>query len=283
MRKKTVVYLIIACFAVSFFNVINVNDEKEAIKKVIQEAWLDGYSNLSNIEAMEKGFHHDYNFLGSRNNMLMKMPFSHFFEGVKIRKIKNPEGSKSKWSGKFVMVETIGKMGLAKVEIFKDAELHGTDYMSLLKFDDGWKLVTSIAQNLEPMNEQSTSEENKEIDAIKKVINEAYIDGLQNLGDIETIQKGFHPGFELLYINNNMLNKLPIYNWIESAKANKEKNPNGPPVLSTIKFLNVDVTGNAGFAEFEIYRDSKIIFTDIMSLLKFKEGWRIVSKISHRH
>ena len=39
-----------------------------------------------------------------------------------------------------------------------------------------------------------------EIENIKKTILTAYVDGLQNEGDIEKIDKGFHPDFELLGI-----------------------------------------------------------------------------------
>jgi len=172
MRRITVVLILVAGFAVSFsgFNKISQDNEKEAIKKVIQEAWLYGYSNLTYIEAMQKGFHPDYNYLFNNNNMLMKMPFSHFFEGVKIRKKRNPGGTGNEWNGKFIMIETVGNMGLAKVQIFEGETLHGTDYMSLLKFDDGWRLVASIAQDQETLIELSTTEYNKEIDAVKKVI-----------------------------------------------------------------------------------------------------------------
>ena len=52
----------------------------------------------------------------------------------------------------------------------------------------------------------------KEKKAIQNVIQTAYIDGIHNLGDIEDIRKGFHPGFNLLGVNNqNSLTKFPIY------------------------------------------------------------------------
>jgi len=123
----------------------------------------------------------------------------------------------------------------------------------------------------------------KEQEAIKKVIKGAYIDGLSNLGDLEVIEKGFHPDFCIFYIRNNELKKYPIADWIEGYKSDKKKNPDGPKVKETIKFLRVDAIGNIGGAKFEVYKGSKLIFTDIMTLLKFNEGWRIVSKVSHSH
>jgi hypothetical protein len=121
------------------------------------------------------------------------------------------------------------------------------------------------------------------IEAIKKVITAAYVDGILNLGNISDIENGFHPGFILFYERDNHLNEFPIYTWIEIVKQRKKENPNGPEEKSTIKFLMVDSTGNTGIAKFEIYRGSKLIYTDCFMLLKFQEGWKIVAKISHHH
>jgi len=133
------------------------------------------------------------------------------------------------------------------------------------------------------VNAQNTEDEKE---AIKEVIQTAYVDGIQNLGDIEQIEKGFHPGFNLLGIdNNNRLTKFPIYSWLESVKERKEKNPEGRPEKEKIKckYNSIDVTGNAAMAKIELYQENKKLFTDYLQLYKFEEGWRIVSKIYHRH
>jgi hypothetical protein len=120
-------------------------------------------------------------------------------------------------------------------------------------------------------------------EAIQKVIKDAYIDGLCNTGNIEKIKKGFHPGFNLLGVRGNVLNPLPIYNWIEYIKMDKEKGkfPKKDPV--SVKFLFVDVTGNAAVAKIAYIQKEKQIYTDYLSLYKFKEGWRLVNKIYYKH
>ncbi len=123
-----------------------------------------------------------------------------------------------------------------------------------------------------------------EKEAIKKVIQTAYVDGLQNKGDIALTEKGFNPGFNLLILRNNMLEKLPIYNWIEYAKMKKQKNPEPPAEneIVTCEYLFIDITGNAAVAKIALYKDSKQIYTDYLSLYKFDDGWKIVSKIYHK-
>ena len=129
--------------------------------------------------------------------------------------------------------------------------------------------------------QDSKSEE----DAIKEVIQTAYVDGLQNKGNIEDIEKGFHPGFNLLGVRDNMLTKFPIYSWIESFKERKEKDPTPPTNEQkvTCKYLLIDVTGNAAMAKIELHRNNELLFTDYLQLYKFEEGWKIVSKIYFRH
>jgi hypothetical protein len=125
-------------------------------------------------------------------------------------------------------------------------------------------------------------EESEDKEAILKTIEKAYVQGINNGKEIENIEKGFHPGFNLLGVDqDNMLTKLPIYSWYDYVKkrtASGEK----PEVETTAKYPMVDVTGNAAVVKVELYREGKIIFTDYLTLYKFKEGWRIVSKIYHR-
>jgi len=121
-------------------------------------------------------------------------------------------------------------------------------------------------------------------EAIKKVIQTAYVDGLQNNGDLAMTEKGFHPGFNLLGMNQNSLTKFPIYNWIQYAEHKKKENPEPPAKeeLTTVKFLQIDITGTAAVAKIELYKNNKHIYTDYLSLYKFEEGWKIVNKIYYK-
>jgi len=119
--------------------------------------------------------------------------------------------------------------------------------------------------------------------AITDVIESAYVDGLQNWGDIEAIRAGFHPSFELLTkTKDNQIQKLPIGQWIESVEARKAKNPEGPEKIITADILEIDITVDAAAVKLDLIRDDTRIFTDYLLLYKFSEGWRIVGKIYYR-
>lgn len=121
-----------------------------------------------------------------------------------------------------------------------------------------------------------------EKDAIKKVIQTAYVDGLQNEGDMNKIDSGIHPGFVLLGVdNNNEMWKYPIEDWKTSTKKKLEegKLPRTGDDKVTIKFLNIDITGNAAVAKIEFYVGKEKRYVDYISLYKFDKGWMMVNKI----
>jgi len=117
--------------------------------------------------------------------------------------------------------------------------------------------------------------------AIKTLVQTAYVDGLQNLGDLEQTKAGFHPDFVLLGLRDGALTRLPIAEWI--ASAGKRKADGVKPPLTTCKFLTVDVTGSAASVKLELHQNDKRVFTDYLSLYKFPDGWKIVGKIYYRH
>lgn len=118
-------------------------------------------------------------------------------------------------------------------------------------------------------------------EAIKALIQTAYVDGLQNLGDLEKTRAGFHPDFVLLGLRDGQLTRLPIADWIASTE--KRKASGQKPPLTTCKFLQVDITGDAAMVKLELHREGQRIFTDYLSLYKFPDGWKIVGKIYFRH
>lgn len=124
----------------------------------------------------------------------------------------------------------------------------------------------------------------KEEATIKKLVTEAYVDGLINAGDLEPTKKGFDPGFNLLMRGQgDKLGKWPIADWIKNVEKKKEQNPEGPKEKFTVKFVFVDVTEVAAVAKVELRKGGKHIYSDYLSLYKFESGWRIVSKIYHEH
>lgn len=125
------------------------------------------------------------------------------------------------------------------------------------------------------------SQQASDEEAIKALIQTPYVDGLQDLGNLEKTRAGFHSDFVLLGLRDGQLTRLPIADWI--ASTDKRKAAGLKPPLTTCKFLQVDITGDAAMVKLELHREGQRIFTDYLSLYRFPDGWKIVGKIYYRH
>ena len=124
---------------------------------------------------------------------------------------------------------------------------------------------------------------NGEVEEIRRVIDKAYIDGIQNWGDPDVIRQHFVPEFVMLMLVDNEIRKMPIETWIARMESQKEADPDGPPHPASVKYLDFDVVGTAAMVKLELYRQGQREFTDYLALYKFEEGWKIVGKTFYRH
>ena len=128
------------------------------------------------------------------------------------------------------------------------------------------------------------TEVQKEKELIKKVIQSAYVDGLCNNFELDSIHKGIHPGFVLFGSGQGeILRKTTIHNWIEYAKMGKARGNKYTfqDEFTTIEYKFIDITGNTAVAKIDFFEGGKLKFVDYLSLLKFDTGWKIVSKTYH--
>ncbi len=142
-------------------------------------------------------------------------------------------------------------------------------------------LILLLLSAISTLNLLSITQSDRE--QIKKVINEAYIDGIQNWGDPEVIRQGFVPEFVMLMLIDNEISKMPLETWIERGQKQLAENPEGPPNPASVKYLDFDIVGTAAMVKLEIYREGRRQFTDYLALYKFDEGWKIAGKTFYRH
>lgn len=113
----------------------------------------------------------------------------------------------------------------------------------------------------------------QEIEAVKVVCN-YYFDGGTN-GDSVLFSKAFSPGGQMQYMRNDTLVVVSLKDFMARMPNNGKKQDR------KTKIESVEVFGNAATAKLTIEYPT-FYFHDIMSLLKTKEGWKIVGKIFYR-
>lgn len=146
-RKLTYLCLGVLSIAILSFTIEKINESKSEaeVKALILKAYIKGAFNALDPDAMRMGFHPDFAIFSAEGEAISKYPIKTWADGVEKRK-NSPEfdASKNKWEHKFAIVDVTGGSASAKIELFKDGKQVYTDYLSLLRFDSGWKIVAKV-------------------------------------------------------------------------------------------------------------------------------------------
>lgn len=118
-----------------------------------------------------------------------------------------------------------------------------------------------------------------EADAVKAVVQSAYVEGVHANPDPARMRQGFSPDFRMLVLRDGKMTAVTLEEWIGRMEANRKQNPNAPKPAVRAEFPIVDVTANEAVVKVELYRDGRHAFTDLLLLYKFPDGWKIVSKV----
>jgi len=120
-------------------------DSKAEVKNVIEKSYFNGAFNDQDTKTMKKGFHPDFAIFSPKGTEISKYPIDVWIKGIEKRKA-NPNFDKSrvKMDCKIASIDVTGVCASAKIEASKNGKLIYTDYLSLLKFEDGWKIVAKV-------------------------------------------------------------------------------------------------------------------------------------------
>ncbi len=138
MRPKNLALLI--AFGVASTTGVVGGDERSEIEAVVRTAYIEGVHLERDVEKMRSGFHESFIMLISRADELSSLGRDDWIERILGWKRDEPSLDFVA-SGEIVDVEVTGDAAVVKVEIHRDGELVFTDYLSLYRFEDGWKIV----------------------------------------------------------------------------------------------------------------------------------------------
>jgi hypothetical protein len=124
---------------------IEIKAEEEAVKELVLGSYVNGAFNALDPDAMLKGFHPDFAIFSAKGELLQRYEIGTWVEGVRKRK-NDPEfdASKNAWEHKFTNVQVTGNAATLRVDLTRNGKHIYTDYLSLLKFDSGWKIVAKV-------------------------------------------------------------------------------------------------------------------------------------------
>jgi len=256
---------------------VDLNLEKEAIKKAVIDGYINGVFFKGDPEMVKNNWHKDCDILVFRKGKMVKRPISGWIE----RLIKNPGPSANKITYEFAHVRVTGYAATVVVKIFNNNKTRQiyTDYLSLYKFEDGWKIVAKTYYGHSSKYDMNSTMVNKEKEAVKKAIIDGYIKGVFLKGDPELIKKSWYESCDIAYFEPKS-RKLIKGSAVKYFENYFEKKPGPFNENITYEFTDVTVSGYAAVAIVEIYNKdkSKHIYTDYLCLYRFDDGWKIATK-----
>jgi|GEM_PF-1332667 len=119
-----------------------------------------------------------------------------------------------------------------------------------------------------------------DIDAIKGIVEKAYIQGIHGNQDEKVVKTGFHRDFDMLVKEKGRIRKVDVDEWLAFIENTaKVQQPDLWKSKASYDFQVVDVTEDCAFVKIDVHKGTKHFSTDFMLLYRFDEGWKIVSKI----
>jgi hypothetical protein len=144
MKKVSSIIFGLLFFGLIATGVLNA-DSKADVEKVIQSSYFNGAFNDLDTEGMRKGFHPDFAIFSAKGVEISRYPIDAWIKGIDKRKQDpNFDPSQAKMDCRIASLDITGGCAAAKIEISKNGTMIYTDYLSLLKFDDGWKIVAKV-------------------------------------------------------------------------------------------------------------------------------------------
>lgn len=149
MNNKLYQLVPIACVAALLMTwspaEVRAASDADEIKALIEACYVHGAFNELDPEAMKRGFHPDFAIFSPQGEEISKYPIATWAEKTaQLKASEEFDPAKNQWEHRFASVDVTGNAAAVKIELSKDGKLVFTDYLSLLKFDSGWRIVAKV-------------------------------------------------------------------------------------------------------------------------------------------
>jgi hypothetical protein len=117
--------------------------DRQAIEAVVRTAYVEGVHARPSSALMRQGFHPDFRMFTLREGVLGTVTLDEWAaridKGAAERKGPAPEVK-----AEFTRIDVTGNAAVAQVQLHRNGKHTFTDYLSLYRFPEGWKIVGKI-------------------------------------------------------------------------------------------------------------------------------------------
>lgn len=116
--------------------------EKDAVVKVVTDAYINGVHAAPSPAAMRAGFHPDFRMLVLTDGKMSAVTLDEWIGRMEKAAAANPNAVRPKVTSEIPMVDITGNAAAVRVELWRNGRHTFSDHLLLYKFADGWKIVS---------------------------------------------------------------------------------------------------------------------------------------------
>ena len=141
MAKRIAALALVCLLAVPFAFA----DDDAAIKEVVDRAYVHGVHIDADPDKMRSGMHDSFVMLVRNANAVTSLTRDAWIARIEASKAQaKPDAPKPKTTAEIDVLDRSGDTAIARVKLFRDGKQIFTDYISLYRFESGWKLVGKV-------------------------------------------------------------------------------------------------------------------------------------------
>ena len=145
MRSLTTLFLVLNLSVGASAMAQDKTNPADEVRAVVEASYINGAFNALDPDAMKSGFHPDFAIFSADGEKIKKYPIGEWVAGVTKKKASPDfDPADNVWEHKLPIVEVTGAAAAVKVELYRNGTLVYTDYLSLLEFDSGWRIVAKV-------------------------------------------------------------------------------------------------------------------------------------------
>jgi hypothetical protein len=120
--------------------------ESDEVKAVVQSAYVEGVHAKGDPALMRKGFWADFRMLVLKDGAVQVVTLDEWIGRLEARNKAEPNAGRPAIRAEYPVVNVEGNAAVVRVELYRDGKHVFTDFLSLYKLSDGWKIVGKIFQ-----------------------------------------------------------------------------------------------------------------------------------------
>jgi hypothetical protein len=144
MTKRLVVCLTTLAFLCVGSAASAGSPDEAAIIEVVDRAYVHGIHIDRDTEKVRSGFHESFVMFVKSDEGVNHVTRDAWIERMEASKAKGEQGPRPKNTAKISVLDQADDAAVVKVDLFRDGKHTFTDYISVYRFADEWKLVGKI-------------------------------------------------------------------------------------------------------------------------------------------